>query len=409
MHNLDSEKFKNFLDESKKKIVPLYGNDKPDLKLNMTNAPNVSDKSGGFKAVVSGDVTAIVTASVTNNTKIPFVLDQGGEGTCVANAMAYAVYASLGNAGNRPVSNINMSENVLSRCCLQFLENMAMSGFNPGFIVNNPILTPVLDTNSNYMTLYDEGSWFSISASAMGATNLPSESVWTYPQNYEMTIPNYYSPLKNSNPLLTTPYDPQTNGKFTITSITCHSVNYGSKTYTPQAQDFQNHYLNPTVWANLNDMYAREATPVINDSNTATRQKAFITTINNRLKNGSCLLISFYVENSFMSVGSDGLYIPSSANISTGLILGGHANTIVGIMSGSQWRTKFPASKRLSSVLATDWLFEVRNSWGTSWGDKGTWYVKITDFINTRINKTTTGYINTLFTPSAFEIVASSK
>lgn len=412
MQDLKSENFKTFLGESKGKLKLLFGTDENDLNKKDLNQPvnmttNKLNTSTSLKAVVSGEVSTIINSPISNNSKIPFVLDQGGEGTCVANAMAYAVYVSLGNIQNRPVNNINMSENILSRCCLQFLENMTISGFNPGFIVNNPILTPVLDTHQNYMALYDAGSWFSIASSAMFSTNLPSESVWTYPQSYEISIPNYYSPLKNSNPLLTEPYIPSTNGKFTLTSVTCHTINYGSKTYTPQQKDFENHYLNPTIWSNLNDMFARETTLLINDSNTNARQRAFITTVNSRLRSGNCLLMSFYVERQFINTGSDGLYIPSTTNISPSAIIGGHACTIIGIMSGTQWRTKFPSSTKLSRVVASDYLFEIKNSWGSSWGDNGTWYVKITDFINTRINQSIAGYTTTLFTPSCFEIVAS--
>ena len=80
-------------------------------------------------------------------------------------------------------------------------------------------------------------------------------------------------------------------------------------------------------------------------------------------------------------------------------ILGGHATTIIGIVTGQMILDKFKSSNlfsTLSQVVPTDKFFKVRNSWGESFGDCGDYYLRVSDFLFCNINTEVPGCINTL-------------
>lgn len=362
------------------------------------------------KSVTNLNVSNIISAASSTVSSIPFILDQGGVGTCVANSTAYMVYSSLGNVSRRPVgSDLTVSPNIMSTCALQYAENMIFNGFNPGFISGNPVLVNMGLDNTNYDSLFEEGAWFSIAAHGLMSMYIPPESIWQRPKSYITSIPNFFSPVKNTNPLLASVFTPSTNGKYSLRSATLYSANYGSYTVTNTSFNTSSYFLSSTIMSNLVQMWMREVIPLIDDDNTSLRQRNLLSYMNSTLVSGKPLGISFLVESAFENVGSDGLYLPSSSNIDPNEILGGHAVTIVGTMLGSTWRNRFPFSPNLSSVSNSEWLFIVYNSWGTSWGDNGIFYLKVTDFFNTTLQEDNPDYIDTLFNQAVLVITAASK
>ena len=404
--SLIRRKYKNVVDKSADRFQSFLARNSlvaPDLSMLETAHPLYN--------IVNGTVNTIILTAVPPLTaKIPFVLNQGSEGTCVANAISSAIYASLPTTPARPVGvDLTKSPNLISRCCQQFAENMVRGGFNPAFTTGNPLMISVVASDPDYASLFAEGSWFSIAVTGMMGTYIPSEAIWTYPQPWEQTMTNYYDPTPSANPLLTTPYTPLSNGKYTLSSATCFSANYGVLTYSnPNVTNNSLHYLNVALVNQLIKAYTYETVPLIAIGASA-NQNLLLHFMYNQLVLGNPLLISFSVEQQFENIGSDGLYIPSSSSVDINNILGGHANIIIGIISGATWRALFPSSPNHNTILVSDWLFVVQNSWSTSWGAGGYWYIRVHDFFNTTINQNIPGYVNTLFTQTVFTITATSK
>ena len=78
------------------------------------------------------------------------------------------------------------------------------------------------------------------------------------------------------------------------------------------------------------------------------------TGVKNALARGFPVVVGFDVYNSFYNIGSNG--IMTYPNVNTEELLGGHAVAIVGYNDNTQ-------------------RFIVRNSWGTSWADRGYFYM----------------------------------
>lgn len=359
--------------------------------------------------ISSQDVSSVLTTERNVLSRVPFVLDQGMQGTCVANSMAYQMYISLGPTSRAVGGNLLTSPNVASRCALQYAENFVMSGLNPMYIAGNPLLTDIGINSVNFDNLFTEGSWFSIAASAAMCVYIAPESVWNYPANFVTDLPHFYFPLRMGNPLLTAAYTPATNGKFSLSSANLYSANYGSYIVNTNSFSANGYAVNSSIFFNLIQLYIREVTPLVYDDATVARQKLLLNFIDTALASNRGVGISFLVTQEFEDIGSDGLYLPSDSVVNPSLILGGHAVTIVGTIKGSTLKGKIPTSPNLGSISNTDWYFVVLNSWGTSWGNNGLFYLRVLDFLSMTVDDPIPGYVNTLFTQAVISVNAASK
>ena len=89
------------------------------------------------------------------------------------------------------------------------------------------------------------------------------------------------------------------------------------------------------------------------------------TAVKNALALGNPVVIGFDVYESFETIGSNG--IMTYPNLASEQLLGGHAVLLVGYNDDTQ-------------------RFIARNSWGTSWGDKGYFYMPYAVISNTSMS-----------------------
>lgn len=359
-------------------------------------------ETGKIQYVPRISAPKIGTPPTLLSSKLPNVLDQGQLGTCVANAVSSAIFCSLGGKGQ---TNNNNSATLISRCHLQFAENMVSSGLNPGFVVGNPMLTQV-GVDEEYNGLFAQGAWYAFSVISLMASGIAQESTWNYPLPSTDPFQNFMFPNKNSNPLIISNYNPGLNNRFFVKSAMCYSANFGPyQVIANENPNYGNWQLSQNYAGKLYNLYIRESWPLFDDENRIAHQDDFINYIVSSINAGMVCLISFQVEYDFLYVDETGLYKPSGEEIDENYILGGHANAIIGVLKGATLKTKFPNI----DVNLDDDYFMVRNSWGSGWGDMGNWYVSFNDFRNTVVSGGMQGYINTLFTQSVYTLIANFK
>lgn len=341
-------------------------------------------------------VTPTIVPLYDLSAKIPFVVDQYKQGTCVANQFAYNTFSCLNLAD---VTTEYKPEYFNSRMAHQYKENLVVAGLNPNYVKGNPIISYQIGQDPLFNDLFDEGAYYAW-ACASASLGLPNEAFWNYPAPAIADFNNFVNPFAEKNPLINSDYSEEHNYVI-LKEAEVFSAAYGAATFNFDVHSDSDYSLDQPLVDNLELMFAYETLKLGDNINKAKKQLDLFNYILSQLSIGNPLLVSFLVENNFYKIDNSGIYLPA-VKIPSKDILGAHALSIIGTVSGSSLIAKFPSYS--TKIRANQFFFKMRNSWGTSWGDNGDLYVPIESFFRSTVDNGTPGLVNSLFTQSVFAL-----
>ncbi|AYV76141.1 MAG: hypothetical protein Terrestrivirus4_189 [Terrestrivirus sp.] len=351
-----------------------------------------------------------ITTSVDLSPKIKTVLDQGQQGTCLSNAVAAVVNYYFEQTKNLDTTK---PENFISRFDMQFKNNLVGNGLNPNDL-NDEILKEMVGSDDSFWnSLYKTGALFSYEFIGLSC-GITDENIWAYPPVYVSEFKNLVNPYAKINPLIVKGYK-HVDDKFYLDNISQYATNYGESNYTELTKlngKNSNWYLSPDADAVGTSLYKQEVTPLIftNQLDVILRQLGEAVFIYNSFTDNKPVLFGFSVAADFFNIDSSGLYLPAKQDFSIDDITGGHACSIVGMITSAdliQHYIDTGLESDVQYVIPNTWYFKVLNSWGADFGDKGFWYIDIDSFFTTTIENILSPlphYVELMFSPVVYTL-----
>lgn len=382
---------------------------------NNSSSSQSSSSSTSTTSTTVTDIDLTKTKDTKNNVLssfLPPVYNQGGYGTCTANATAM-VWNILKLVGGNSIS-YNSSTSVYNTTFVHLTNTPSRSCiYYNGRSVSGLLVETISNNNSivNDRVYVDEGadpalfgSVFNISGSpanvnetlitagaASGTVNghnvtyyfyggdvitgFCSDSKWSYPVDSNYTVNSINDPYPYCNPYFLLYNSTSSNGEYDTGTLvpTNSSVTTIESAVQTKANSIQSSISTTAGTFSVlpnNSIYTMSLSPLHTVAMPSSNQSNITSsTFFQTLKQGLPMLFGFNVYSSFMNVTSTG----SNAGIVppiSGSLLGGHCIVTLG------W-TQYPAN-------SGKYYVKCLNSWGASWGNAGYLYFTLSIFTDVR-------------------------